>query len=53
MTVHDIVEVITSRYRSVKVTGEPLKLGNVLWPVSRNANLAYRYWPEFFRGTAS
>jgi hypothetical protein len=47
MSVHEIVRVITSRYKPVlMMQDEPLRLGNLFWPVDQADNLAYRYFPQ-------
>jgi hypothetical protein len=54
MTSRELVRTITNRLKLGTVMNDTtIKLGAIFWPVSRSENLAFKFWPQYFKVAAA
>ena len=54
MTSRELVRTITNRLKPGTVMNDTtIKLGAIFWPVSRSENLAFKFWPQYFKVAAA
>jgi hypothetical protein len=51
MNVHDVI--MSLRKPAKVINDTTITLGNVFWPIDAANNLALKFWPQWFRKTAS
>jgi hypothetical protein len=51
MNVHDVI--MSLRKPAKVINDTTIRLGTIFWPTPRIDNLAFKFWPQYFRKTAS